>query len=900
VAGDAYIGKLMVDIGMNVARLQADARKMNAEMRSMSSQMSSAFSAARSAVNMLGVGIAGISFGVVVKELIETQTQVDAMNNKLRYATGGISGLEKAQALLRKESDRLGLKLMDASDGLGSFSAAAKNTSMEGYGAEQAFLAVAEASTVMSMSSEQTHGAMKALEQIMSKGKVQAEELRGQLGERIPGAFQIAARAMNMTTAELDKFMAEGNITANQFLPRFAAQLRKEMAGEIAASSQSARSNINRLDNAWLDLKTSLLDAGFASGLTTALKAISAQLKDMTKHAREWSEEQKRLKREAPYGLGGADSLDLFGYAPPPQPLDSKRQSVWGAPKGGYGVEFGSETFRRQALMGSEEGAQRMKGHQQDAAKAFKDSASALDLYNTKLMNYKQWLDMGMIAQDDFTRMSAIAREEYQKGAPAGFIQEQTQQVKALSDTGIAAITAEMNKRDELFSQGKLKGQEYYQGQTQLVKEQGVARIRALQEEKEAAKKLLTLELESPTKSEPEKGLALQKFATLSMQIEADIANAQTSTEQSLAAIRQQAQSTADALTSTEANLIREILDLDQGSVDQRKALYDEYTAYRIKQIESEAEKMKREGANADLIKRWVESQKNQEYMAPWKSSASELTELRSIQEQYAELTGSIQEIAKAKMDSVDASVYAFQIEHAGNEKLIAEYRQLAEEKKRRENLQANGSFGEGFMQAQQDWARTAATPAQQGAEAFNAFRDSIESTADALTDFAMTGKMDFANFANSIVRSLMKIMVQAMITKAVTAAFNLFSGGTGGLGSPFSPESGISLAGGYSGKANGGYFSANQDLLVGERGPERVRFGRSGSITPNHALNGGSSGPNVSVSVVYQAPQGGQHNPEDAKRMGNEVKKAVKSAMDEYVNNERRSGGQFGPRLMN
>ena len=44
---------------------------------------------------------------------------------------------------------------------------------------------------------------MLALAQMASKGTVQAEELRGQLGERLPGAFKIAAAAMGVTQAEL-------------------------------------------------------------------------------------------------------------------------------------------------------------------------------------------------------------------------------------------------------------------------------------------------------------------------------------------------------------------------------------------------------------------------------------------------------------------------------------------------------------------------------------------------------------------------------------------------------------------------------------------------------------------------------------------------------------------------
>ena len=41
----------------------------------------------------------------------------------------------------------------------------------------------------MGLSADQTSGVLLALQQMISKGTVQAEELRGQLGERLPGAL---------------------------------------------------------------------------------------------------------------------------------------------------------------------------------------------------------------------------------------------------------------------------------------------------------------------------------------------------------------------------------------------------------------------------------------------------------------------------------------------------------------------------------------------------------------------------------------------------------------------------------------------------------------------------------------------------------------------------------------
>ena len=95
---------------------------------------------------------------------------------------------------------------------------------------------------------------------MISKGRVSAEELRGQLGEQIPGAFQIAARAMGMTTRELDKFMSDGNLMADEFIPKFSSQIKKEFAGGLAEASNSLQSSLNRLNTEWFLFKGELAD----------------------------------------------------------------------------------------------------------------------------------------------------------------------------------------------------------------------------------------------------------------------------------------------------------------------------------------------------------------------------------------------------------------------------------------------------------------------------------------------------------------------------------------------------------------------------------------------------------------------------------------------------------------
>jgi len=60
--------------------------------------------------------------------------------------------------------------------------------------------------------------ALTATAQVFSKGKVSAEELRQQIGERLPGAFTLFAKSMDMTPQELDKALEDGKVSLQDFM----------------------------------------------------------------------------------------------------------------------------------------------------------------------------------------------------------------------------------------------------------------------------------------------------------------------------------------------------------------------------------------------------------------------------------------------------------------------------------------------------------------------------------------------------------------------------------------------------------------------------------------------------------------------------------------------------------
>ena len=211
-------------------------------------------------------GVAGI--GMIAKSFYDVGIQADSMNRSLSSALGSMEEAAKAQEYLRRESDRLGLVFKDQITAYKGIAAAARGTALEGREVQNIYIAIAEASTALQLSSEETEGALNAVSQMISKGKVQAEELRGQLGERLPGAFQVAAKAMGVTTAELDKMLEQGKLVAEDFLPKFAAALRVHYAGGVKEASDSAQANINRLKNTWFDFQRDIMESGVTDAIS--------------------------------------------------------------------------------------------------------------------------------------------------------------------------------------------------------------------------------------------------------------------------------------------------------------------------------------------------------------------------------------------------------------------------------------------------------------------------------------------------------------------------------------------------------------------------------------------------------------------------------------------------------
>ncbi len=193
-----------------------EVRKLGQQMGMSAASIANVAGASRQAAS--GLNALGVAGGMVLarlvseaallpKAILDAGIALDSLQRSFVAIAGSQFGAIDFIEYLREESDRLGQSFYDLAPAFRSISAAARGTALEGEPVRKVFSAIVEASTALGMSSDQTSGALNALGQMISKGNVQAEELRGQLGERLPGAFQLAARAMGVSTKELGKML---------------------------------------------------------------------------------------------------------------------------------------------------------------------------------------------------------------------------------------------------------------------------------------------------------------------------------------------------------------------------------------------------------------------------------------------------------------------------------------------------------------------------------------------------------------------------------------------------------------------------------------------------------------------------------------------------------------------
>jgi tape measure domain-containing protein len=262
-------------------------------------------------VNLLNTALGALATKLVVDRFIEANVQIEQFDKAIKAVKGTSADTGKELDYLRGLAGRFGVELGALTKTYTSLTAATVGTNLEGQATRNIFEAVTKAMAATGKSSEETGGALRAIEQIAGKGKVQMEELRGQLGDRLPGAMQIAARAMGTTTAGLEDIV-KGGLSASEFLPRFAAEIERTFNG---ATFDGYVNSMARLRNAVDEALVDIGNTGAFEGLTRGVNAVTAILTGATSTVKLFGEQLAAIAVFFEQGLTGKGfDLSALGF----------------------------------------------------------------------------------------------------------------------------------------------------------------------------------------------------------------------------------------------------------------------------------------------------------------------------------------------------------------------------------------------------------------------------------------------------------------------------------------------------------------------------------------------------------------------------------------------------------
>lgn len=223
----------------------------------------------------LTAGVTGFYAAVnQIGQVIGAIQTIDATVSRLTAVNDGdLTKISADLDFIRRTANRLGVEFGVLADQYSLFAAATRGSAIEGD-TRGIFLALVESARVNKLPLEQLEGALKALGQIASKGSVQMEELRGQLGDRLPGALQIMADGLGMSTAEMIKLMEQGQLSSDS-LSNFARELNSRFGGSLENALNTSTTALGAFQNAVFQAQLEFAKAGFEEGFRDLLFAAT-------------------------------------------------------------------------------------------------------------------------------------------------------------------------------------------------------------------------------------------------------------------------------------------------------------------------------------------------------------------------------------------------------------------------------------------------------------------------------------------------------------------------------------------------------------------------------------------------------------------------------------------------
>ena len=222
----------------------------------------------------LGLGGAGLMG--LISRLKDVARETSRALTSLRNVSASTSQYADNLRFLNNLAKQYGIEINTLASNYARFKAAGDSVGMSLLDQRKIFESVSRASVAYGMSAEDTNLTFLAITQMMSKGKISSEELRRQLGERLPIAMAAMAKAAGVPINKLDDLLKKGKLLSADVLPKFADALN-EMIPNV--NTDNIETSLNRLSNVFNKFTAA---TGFGEKYKVAIDGLSGLIEKAT------------------------------------------------------------------------------------------------------------------------------------------------------------------------------------------------------------------------------------------------------------------------------------------------------------------------------------------------------------------------------------------------------------------------------------------------------------------------------------------------------------------------------------------------------------------------------------------------------------------------------------------
>ena len=296
--------------------------------------VSAAFGAANASVGGFSraifntsAALSALTGTLALREITQSIMEFERFTNTLRTVSNSSVEFSRNLDFLFNEANRIGFAVGQVGNSFARLSLAMQSSGFNANESREAFTSLAEASRNFGLSSADTMGVIRALEQSMSKGKFMAEEVRLQMGDRLPVAMAALERAVTKVDgkqSDLNKRFEEGTLDTRRYALEFVRQINALSGGTEALSrtSNSIAAAFGRLNTEFVLTTKAFSEGGFSNAVIILTQNFIALLQTLREvgaisaagAALEALAKQTTLLTTAVVGLTAALSASLIGW----------------------------------------------------------------------------------------------------------------------------------------------------------------------------------------------------------------------------------------------------------------------------------------------------------------------------------------------------------------------------------------------------------------------------------------------------------------------------------------------------------------------------------------------------------------------------------------------------------